>query len=230
MGDVADEIGLSKLLGHNRYFLYARTSIALEYASEALDELSQAINHHVYVLCPFGSVGSWLNGFVLRIHSKEALDEIAGRLSSALSRFDAWVIHDGIASARESHGHGLVTRYFAEAARQGKPFSMAQIFLTYADDERDPDTASPALATKFRGLLLPAFHFADGRILLFRSAEPAPSLCRRTERSLGRLHCISIADADGGEACSLKEYRPLWEMVNLEETDLRFFAEDQDEG
>jgi len=112
-------------------FFFLRTRKALEFESEALEGLTQAFPFEVPMLGLGREYSTWDNGFVLRIEQTQPPVDVARRIKTALDKFDAWAIHDGIGEFIEQPPGGLLDRYFK--LNVGTPFSQLFVMARNGD-------------------------------------------------------------------------------------------------
>ncbi len=202
-------------------YLYLRAGTALEYADDAVADLTDALINaglrYVGVLNMLNGRPDWEDGFALRFQAEKGPDELAAELEPALCSFDAWAIHDGRGAWEESLSGGLLSRYFRENPESAAGESgYAQVFMIFNRNDRDIDTTADRIRSCFRSSLLPVFHLRGGRIFFLNANEPCSLILRRCEMQDHRLFKLSVCDSAGDTAsAAVRDSLRLWQWVDL---------------
>lgn len=159
-------------------FLYLRTRVGIRHDDEALPALAELWPGGVELLRPFEDGQTWSNGVVFGLKDNSTPREVANRLESALSRFDAWALYSARGESAEWIGEGPIAAFLSH-----KRDVIAQIFLGFDNEDRPPEEVIDGLRAVYgEARCVPAFHFRDGRILLVDTKEPASMIFRRVQK------------------------------------------------
>ena len=182
--------------GWRTIYVYLKTRIAVEFASEAIDTLAENWRYRTNLL-RIGPEGMWEDGFVLRVTAQMDAPDFAQEQSETLRGFESWVIHDDKGNFVESQNGGPVSRFFDLLSDKDQPTNrFSQLFIVCNPNNPWSEKTINEIRSSLRGPLAPVFFFRGGQILLLGSQESGKITNQRCGRYLRGLTGWRVTDSN----------------------------------
>ncbi|MFN3859702.1 MAG: hypothetical protein ACK4RV_18315 [Caulobacter sp.] len=205
-------------------FLFLRTRLAVDLSDDVLLPLVESLdwrdNYLLFSAQQAGGGYTWKNGLVFRIGDERTCADIAGELSSELSAFDSWAIHNSENDFVEFPLGGPIGSYFNSAVPGSGPSAM--LFLLEPEGCPIQEDLASRVRDRFPASA-PVFHFRDGRILMTRAPDPFRIITNRIGNLADRYAGFAGCDRDGVSFERGRENPGIWREIGFSE--LRFASQ-----